>query len=238
MRKLITICAIVTIALVTIAPMTAKANITIAQQKQDFQASNGHADTIGSGHWYYMYADKIAVADAQTTGPLQWVGWGYSVGAGDDYPDFEMLASKLTMAPETSGAEATRYGVMRWTSGVTGMVNVTGTWTHYWPGQGDGMDVGVYHGFQETGPGGTIITNLVPMFSTFLTSGSASFNFDVTVTPGEYIDYIVGPGPSFNGNYDRASIETTITLIPAPGAILLGGIGVGLVGWLKRRRTL
>jgi hypothetical protein len=78
--------------------------------------------------------------------------------------------------------------------------------------------------------GGTLYS-----FSADQGDDSQSFLGIVSSSPFMTATIHMATGPFSNG----VGIDDVMySVVPAPGAVLLGSIGVGLVGWLRRRRTL
>jgi len=78
--------------------------------------------------------------------------------------------------------------------------------------------------------------------STYGYIGRANGNaaFDLSGSGLAYVKYLRFVGLDNGGasaGFDLDAVQA-LNSVPAPGAILLGTIGTGLIGWLRRRRTL
>lgn len=145
-------------------------------------------------------------------------GWYTPTGAGDiavnlsGSTQYGVAPGQLTMQPDNND----NADVVRWTSPMTGTINIDG---QFYPGDQGIMDVAV----------------LLDGHELFSASDSGSFNETVAVQTGDTVDFTVTEGPEGYG-YGNTPLAATITVVPEPASAML--MAIASVGLLRRRGRL
>jgi hypothetical protein len=153
----------------------------------------------------------------------------YNLASGE-----QITGAKLTITnivdSENDGADRVSFNLVNGSpsGGIDTDPAVYSPANDHWAGN---PEIGVYN------PDGRNSANLTYDFGSSLITSLTSFITD----DGKFA---IGVDPDCHYSMSNIKFEITTSnthnnpTVPAPGAVLLGGIGASIVGWMKRRRTL